>query len=171
MKNLIEHTPALDCYTMQKAGVLRPNVRVSGTWGWHEGQSLGYSIDTTDVDHAEIWLDYSIEGEPVRYAVCLHIAFLPKNGWRIGFLCPLSKGNKACDRQVRTLYLPAGGRYFGCRHCYDLDYVTSQQNHCHTGFFGMLERESGQPAAEWHGGWLDLVKGFRQRAKGFAVMG
>ena len=34
----------------------------------------------------------------------------------------------ACNRRVAKLYLPPGGRYFGCRHCYRLTYRSVQEH-------------------------------------------
>jgi len=33
-----------------------------------------------------------------------------------------------CGRRVAKLYLPRGARYFGCRHCYDLTYLSCQRS-------------------------------------------
>jgi hypothetical protein len=38
------------------------------------------------------------------------------------FICPLTVNGRACQRRARKLYLPSGGRYFGCRTCYNLTY-------------------------------------------------
>ena len=43
-------------------------------------------------------------------------------GMRWWFVCPLIVGGIICERRVRKLYLPHGGRYFGCRRCYNLTY-------------------------------------------------
>ena len=45
------------------------------------------------------------------------------------FTCPLTVSGVACNRRAGKLYLPPGGRYFGCRHCYDLTYRSSQRAH------------------------------------------
>jgi hypothetical protein len=47
-------------------------------------------------------------------------------GSRWWFLCPLVVAGRACSRRVRKLYLPPGGRHFGCRHCYSLTYESCQ---------------------------------------------
>lgn len=47
-------------------------------------------------------------------------------GVRLWFVCPLYIAGRACRRRVGRLYLPPGGRYFGCRHCYNLTYVSTQ---------------------------------------------
>jgi hypothetical protein len=33
-----------------------------------------------------------------------------------------------CGRRVGKLYLPPGGRYYGCRQCHDLTYTSCQQS-------------------------------------------
>ena len=43
-------------------------------------------------------------------------------GFRYWFSCPVSIGGKTCARKVSVLYLPPIGRYFACRHCYNLTY-------------------------------------------------
>ncbi len=49
-------------------------------------------------------------------------------GVRWWFVCPLVVNDRACQRRVGKLYLPGGGRYDGCRHCYDLTYTSSQES-------------------------------------------
>ena len=41
-----------------------------------------------------------------------------------------------CGRRVGTLFLSSGGKYFGCRHCYDLSYES--RNECRLGRFGQI---------------------------------
>lgn len=48
-------------------------------------------------------------------------------GRRWWFICPLVVNGRACNRRVGVLYL-GGGKYFGCRHCYNLTY-RSQKEH------------------------------------------
>jgi len=43
-------------------------------------------------------------------------------GIRWWFICPLIVEGRACQERVRRLHLPPGGRYFGCRRCYNLTY-------------------------------------------------
>jgi hypothetical protein len=47
-------------------------------------------------------------------------------GKRYWFLC-------GCGRRVGRLYLPTGERVFGCRHCYNLTYRSSQEHDPRTG--------------------------------------
>jgi hypothetical protein len=47
-------------------------------------------------------------------------------GKRPWFLCPGMVGDKRCGRRVAVLYGP--GRYFLCRHCYDLRYESQRED-------------------------------------------
>jgi hypothetical protein len=60
-----------------------------------------------------------------------------------------------CDRRVAKLYLPPGGRYFGCRECYRLTYRSAQEHDARVGALlkdpealeaGLLARRCGAPA-------------------------
>jgi hypothetical protein len=42
--------------------------------------------------------------------------------------CPLVVDGIQCFRRVAKLYLPPGGRYFGCRRCYGLTYASAQEH-------------------------------------------
>lgn len=61
-------------------------------------------------------------------------------GRRWWFTCPLIVAGKACRRRVGKLYLPPGSKYFGCRTCHSLSYVSSQTAH-------QMERFSNQLAS------------------------
>ncbi len=49
-------------------------------------------------------------------------------GRRWWWICPLVVDGVYCRRRVGKLYLPPGGQYFGCRHCYQLAYTSSQDS-------------------------------------------
>ena len=49
-------------------------------------------------------------------------------GRRWWFICPLVVNGRPCNRRVGVLYL-GGGKYFGCRHCYNLTYESSKESH------------------------------------------
>ena len=69
------------------------------------------------------------------YRVYLETTPLPWGGVRYWFSCPLVTNGLRCTRRVGCLYLPPGGRYFGCRHCYNLTYTSSQEQHQFDGFY------------------------------------
>ena len=74
--------------------------------------------------------DYTItdagtgERTPYTYSADLVSTPCPFGGQRWWFICPLQN----CDRRVGVLYLPYGGKYFGCRHCYNLTYESVQKH-------------------------------------------
>jgi hypothetical protein len=49
-------------------------------------------------------------------------------GVRYWFICPLITNGRVCGRRVSKLYLAAGSKYFGCRHCHNLTYVSCQEH-------------------------------------------
>ncbi len=63
-------------------------------------------------------LDYSVKlvATPCRYG-----------GKRWWFICPLIKNGIVCNQRALKLYL-GGGKYFGCRHCYELTYQSCQKH-------------------------------------------
>lgn len=69
-------------------------------------------------------------GEKTELDYKVRLASTPCNfgGRRWWFICPLVVHGYPCSRRVGALYL-GGGQYFGCRHCYDLTYQSSQDSH------------------------------------------
>lgn len=75
------------------------------------------------------WTDDSTGARlPTEYPVGVTTTPILYGGSRHWFVCPLAVGGVPCQRRVGRLYLPAGGRYFGCRICYNLTY-RSQREH------------------------------------------
>ena len=75
-------------------------------------------------------------------------------GERPWFICP----DVRCGRRVAVLYGP--GRYFLCRHCYDLVYESQRENEMHRA----LRR--AQTIRERLGGSANMTKPFPERPKG-----
>jgi hypothetical protein len=94
----------------------------SGAWrseGW--SGTVDYSFDPA---LSVLRLHYT-PASPARQqqgAVACSVQLLAKptqfGGARWWFHCPV----EGCGRRVAKLYLPPGGRYFGCRHCHGLTY-------------------------------------------------
>lgn len=64
-------------------------------------------------------------------------------GRRWWFICPLVVNGQACNRRVGVLHL-GNGKYFGCRHCYNLTYSSSKESHK----FDRLFRQMGITAKQ-----------------------
>jgi hypothetical protein len=88
------------------------------------------------------------EKHDVDEAITLQTSRLPVGGDRWWFACPLVVTRPVCGRRVGKLYLPPSGRYFGCRHCYDLTYQSSQESHKYDRVFAELARETGIATAD-----------------------
>jgi len=97
-------------YAGEKVGTVGIEVNVDGMAG-----SIRFQYTNTDIfTNEKTDLDYKayLVSIPCRYG-----------GKRWYFLCPLNN----CGRRVAILYLK--GRYFGCRHCHNLTYMSCQDNH------------------------------------------
>jgi hypothetical protein len=88
-----------------------------------------FYLNTRD---APPWLrlrySFTATGEALHYEVGLATTRPRFGGLRWWFVCPLAPSGNACGRRVGKLYLPPGGRYFGCRHCHDLTYTSAQEH-------------------------------------------
>jgi hypothetical protein len=94
------------------------------------------------------------EWEDVQEPVSLDWTACNFGGERPWFICP----GIGCGRRVAILYGP--GRYFLCRHCYDLVYESQREN----GMYRTLRR--AQAIWERLGGSASVMQPFPQRPKG-----
>jgi hypothetical protein len=93
------------------------------------------------------------EWEEVDETVALEWQACNFGGERPWFLCPGAR----CGRRVAVLYGP--GRYFLCRHCYDLRYESQREDKPHRA----LRR--AQKIRERVGGSADMTEPFPQKPK------
>ncbi|HEY1376402.1 MAG TPA: hypothetical protein VGF55_06385 [Gemmataceae bacterium] len=150
-KTVVEHCRHLDANRWTREGILRAGVRLSGGWRWTYGSTgeetaaIGYEVDTTAPDDSRLWLTYTLTGtgERVRYLVQLQRTRVHRGGSRWWFTCPLIVRDRPCGRRVAKLYLPPGGRYFGCRRCHDLTYTSCQEGHKYNSLFRRLAVDTG----------------------------
>ena len=94
------------------------------------------------------------EWEDVREPVELALTACNFGGQRLWFICP----GAGCGRRVAVLY--GSGRYFLCRHCYDLVYESQKENEMHCA----LRR--AKAIRERLGGSANMTKPFPERPKG-----
>lgn len=79
-------------------------------------------------------LDYTEQGESINYNVPLVTTACYFGGKRYWFICPLVVNGKPCEKRVGVLY--KCGKYFGCRHCYNLSYRSRNNRPSEVGFLG-----------------------------------
>ena len=168
-KQTVEGCLVLSAAKMQSGGSIEAGLYRGGSLVWRrvstgeQTAAIGYIVNTLSSEPPTIRLQYTSKrpGEDQResldYPVGLTATPLPWGGSRFPngnesriaapvrwwFLCPLT----GCGRRVGKLYLPPGGRYFGCRHCYDLTYESCQESHKFDGMYRMLAAQAGIPPA------------------------
>ncbi len=65
----------------------------------------------------------------LEYEIALERTACRLGGFRYWFVCSVVKDEVYCGNRVGKLYLPPGGKFFGCRQCYDLTYESCQKSH------------------------------------------
>jgi hypothetical protein len=94
------------------------------------------------------------EWEDVREPVPLSWTACNLGGERPWFICP----GAGCGRRVAVLYGP--GRYFLCRHCYELAYQSQRDNKMYRAL------HKAQAIRERLGGSANMMEPFPERPKG-----
>ena len=143
-KTTVEQATQLSIFKLKEFGLL-DGFHVSTLTWTHKPSGHQNSIGiTVDVEEAEpyVKVNYTTTdrstGEKMNYDYKISLTTTPCHfgGVRYWFICPLSNNGVYCGRKVGTLYLASGGKYFGCRHCYDLSYES--RNETRTGIVGVL---------------------------------
>jgi hypothetical protein len=142
-KDIVEDCRILDVNRWTREGILRVGVQKFGGWRWchhvtgEESSSIGYELNTTEMAFSWVRLYYTFTRtqEQVDYTVMLQTTPLYSGGIRWWFTCPLKADGRSCLRRISKLYLPPGGRYFGCRHCYNLTYQSAQEHDTRIDFY------------------------------------
>jgi hypothetical protein len=149
----VEDCLSLDANRWMREGILQAGVHRIGSWRWvyHSGRecSISYEADTLDAARPVLRLSYSFsrstkdQKESVEYNLRLVTTRPRFGGLRWWFVCPLVVADCPCGRRVGKLYLPPGGRYFGCRRCYRLTYTSCQESRKYDRAFRFLARDTG----------------------------
>lgn len=124
---------------MARAGVFHGGSGNFRTSRWtnaagEEVASIGYWVITAPGGGLALHLSYAItdldtrEKTPLDYPVEITTTPCHLGGQRYWFRCPLVRDGSSCRRRVGKLYQPPGGRYFGCRTCYNLTYRSAQEH-------------------------------------------
>jgi len=142
-KTTVEQATQLSIFKLKEFGLLRGYAATTLTWTRKlsgKQSSIGIIVNIQDEPYVKV--NYTITDrntdEKTDYDYKINLTTTPCNfgGVRYWFVCPLSVNGVYCGRRTGTLYLASGGRYFGCRHCYNLSYES--RNECRLGRFGQL---------------------------------
>jgi hypothetical protein len=154
-KTVVEDCRRLDANRWMREDILKADVWHSGTWAWFRDESrtertsaIGYEVNTRD---APPWLrllyTFAESQNALDYRIRLVTTRPRFGGQRWWFICPLLVYGRPCGRRVGKLYLPPGGRYYGCRHCYDLTYTSCQERRKYDGLLRRIALYMGQDFA------------------------
>lgn len=122
-KDTVEESRSLDVRRWQRDGLLTPGNAFS--WQWSRRGQVVADIRVR-VESGRVFLNYSYrrnggEWESLDYPVALEKTACHYGGGRYWFRCPAA----GCGRRVALLY--GTGRYFACRHCYQLAYASQRE--------------------------------------------
>lgn len=114
----------LDVRALQRAGRLRPGVYA--LWQWYRGAAIPENKVASiglRAHRSGVTLLYSHAGDLVEQNVCVVRTACNYGGSRVWWQCP------ACARRVAIIY--GAGKFFACRHCYQLCYFSQQEQQRH----------------------------------------
>ena len=123
-KTTTGETRSLDVRRLAREDLLEPGNNYG--WSWSvDGEQTGYINLSTSEER--ITLSYRVrmnggEWESIDEPVKLTYTACSYGGSRPWFICPIN----GCGRRVALLY--GTGKYFACRHCYNLAYGSQQEN-------------------------------------------
>ncbi len=137
-KDTVEDCWIISIFDLKREGTLESETKRRGSLVWsnaftgERAASIGYELNTSGVN-SYFRVYYTItswDGRKSNYDYKIELQTTPCHygGRRWWFVCPLSVNGRYCGRRVGKLYLPPGGRYYGCRHCHDLTYRSSQES-------------------------------------------
>ncbi len=161
-----KRTTTGECHSVDVRYLHRENLLKPGRWfslRWsradRETGSIGGVVEGMETPERVI-LTYRHkrgsggEWEDIREPVPLTWTVCNFGGERPWFICP----GVGCGRRVAVLYGP--GRYFLCRHCYDLTYQSQRENK----MYRALHR--AQKIREKLGGIANMMEPFSEKPKG-----
>ncbi len=144
-KNTVEDALTLKINRLKRDGLLAPNsYNLSWSrWTGEKTASISYTIANdfqgSSMGHLKMTMNYlhGAEKMPVTFDIRVEATRPNWGGVRYFFNCPLIVNGIPCNRRVTKLHSAGGCKYFGCRHCLNLTYNSSQT---HTKKFDFLNR-------------------------------
>ena len=159
-KDTVGDCLGIDVRRWHKEGFLKAKPQfISSVWSREEKEIGSIGAWTS---YGKVVLTYSHgrgeEKQDVRYTVPVTWTECNFGGKRPWFLCPGVVNGYYCGRRVAKLYV--GGKYFLCRHCYDLTYTSRQESRK----YGSLRK--AQEIRQRLGGSANMTLPFPPKPKG-----
>ncbi len=148
-KGRVEDCTILNADKLARDRILYSGLHTFGTLTWTDSltgeqiSSCAYEVNTVELYAAWFRVFYTLPQtrEKASYRVRLTTTRPYFGGIRWWFICPLVVDRVPCNRRVGRLYLPPGGKYYGCRVCYDLTYTSCQDSHKFDQVLAMMAKE------------------------------
>jgi hypothetical protein len=160
-KTATDECHSVDVRYLHREGLLKPGRWFSLRWsraGRESGSIRGVVDSSSPPESVTLLYRYRSElggeREDVQETAPLTWTACNFGGERPWFICP----GAGCGRRVAVLYGP--GRYFLCRHCYDLVYESQREN----GMYRALHK--AQVIRERLGGSANMMQPFPEKPKG-----
>lgn len=120
-KETTESQRRIDIRWLKKNGYLQAGTMGILSWSRRDKQTgaVGFRIEECQLILNYRHRSYDRDWEPVVQSVSFDHTSCNYGGYREWFLCP------RCLKRVAILY--GAGKYFFCRHCYDLSYSSQQE--------------------------------------------
>jgi len=160
-KTTIDECHSLDVRNLHKKGLLKSGIRFRSSWSrfGKEMASIGGFVhgDRVVISYRH---HNRINGEWEDVEETVGLSWTPCNfgGERPWFICPGVVNGERCGRRVAILY--GLGKYFLCRHCYDLRYESQREDK------GQRALRRAQKIRQQLGGSANMMEPFPDRPKG-----
>ena len=139
-RDTVEDCKSISVFWLKKQGYLKKDIiSTSGGMRWTNSMgdykgSIGFIIEMQE-DRGQMRFQYTYtnpsneEKEELDYFVNLVSTSCNYGNRRWWFICTTTNNGVYCGRRVGKLYLGSGGKFFACRHCYDLTYQSCKDSH------------------------------------------
>ncbi len=138
-KLTVEDSLSFDAVVLHRKGVFRSLPGTQYTYEWSRSGSgadrnIGYTVVELPGVAMGLRLNYEVSDRgsttkhQMQYVVEVTSTRCRFGGRRFWLRCPLVRNGVPCKRRVLQLYLPPGGRVFGCRKCHGLTYRICQEH-------------------------------------------
>lgn len=146
-RRTVEDCLTLNIGSMLRDGSIKAGRRSAGVLTWRRrGEkiaTIGYEFWDTEEDSC-LLLKYKSNGTTVELPVPITSRPAHFGGVRLYLLCPLCSDEK----RLSKLYLPPRERYFACRRCHDLTYLSSQESRKYDRLYRLLAGDTGYTPEE-----------------------
>ena len=146
-KTTVEDCLILDINKLVRDRLLYAGIHKSGNLTWRNTRtgesvsSVGFEVNASGklIPWLRLFYNMTRTGEKVDFKIYLNTTRPNFGGIRWWFICPLM----GCNRRVTKLHSPPGGKYFGCRECYDLTYTSCQDSHKFDALYAEIAKDVG----------------------------